>query len=227
MHTFYSNTGFSLDSIVQLPEQESIHAVKVLRLKEQTIVRLINGKGSIASAEIITAHPKKSLVKIIEINSVSQPFKKAIAIAPTKTNDRIEWFLEKATEIGITDFYPFISKNSERKKINLERWKKVVLAAVKQSQRAWLPQIHQLQNLDEVLKLDGFQTKMIAHCFSSEKNNINKVDNNSILLIGPEGDFSPDEVEKATSLDYAPVSLGENRLRTETAGVVGATLMCY
>lgn len=223
MHTFFSNT---IDEIVQLDEQESKHAVKVLRLNVGDKVVVIDGKGTIATASIIDNHFKRCTLQVIDKQVKPQLFRKAIAIAPTKSNDRIEWFLEKATEIGITDFLPMITSNSERKKINFDRWKKVVLAATKQSHRAWMPVIHDLQNFTAIIQDNGFSSKFIAHCYDEQKSKFIKSEESMILLIGPEGDFSIEEVNLALDNDFQSVSLGVNRLRTETAGVVGATLMC-
>lgn len=224
MHTFYTTNIDS--SIAQLDEQESKHAVKVLRLSVGDSVRLIDGKGGIATGSILENHHKRCSVQIKSKEFFEQKKRIAIAIAPTKSNDRIEWFLEKATEIGGTDFYPVLTKNSERKNINPERWYKVVLAATKQSQRAWMPVIHPLHSINDFIDSSEFQNKLIAHCFEEQKNVICKSEKDTVLLIGPEGDFTIEEVQLALSRGFKPVSLGENRLRTETAGVVGATLLC-
>lgn len=224
MHTFYTNT---IDSVAQMDEQESKHAVKVLRLSVGDKVRLIDGKGTVATGSILENHHKKCSVKVENKTFVEQKQRIAIAIAPTKSNDRIEWFLEKATEIGITDFYPVLTKNSERKNINPDRWFKVVMAATKQSQRAWMPHIHPLHSINDFIVSNEFQNKLIAHCFDEQKNELSKTGKDTVLLVGPEGDFTMEEVQLALSNGFQPVSLGENRLRTETAGVVGATLMCY
>jgi 16S rRNA (uracil1498-N3)-methyltransferase len=228
MHTFYIE---NIETITEFPESESKHAIKVLRLKNGSKVRLVNGKGIEAFGTVIRDHPKHCEVSIYkQREEAEKPFKIAIAIAPTKNNDRIEWFLEKAIEIGLTDFIPIICKNSERKKFNEERWNKVSVAALKQSQRLWKTEIYKPIKLEEYLsrRIEGLKT--IAYCGEFDKKELSKLVNkqeNQIILIGPEGDFTPEETELAFESGFQPVSLGINRLRTETAGVVACTLMQF
>ena len=229
MHTFYIE---NIENVTSFPESESKHAIKVLRLKIGSKVRLVNGKGIEAFGEIISDHPKHCEVSIFEQREeLKKPFKIIIAIAPMKSNDRTEWFLEKAIEIGLTDFIPIICKNSERKKFNEERWEKVSIAALKQSKRLWKTEIHSPIKLEEYLgtKIKGLKT--IAYCGEEfEKTPFSKIINqkeNKLILIGPEGDFTPAETKLAFDNGFQPVSLGKNRLRTETAGVVACTLMQF
>jgi len=228
MHTFYIE---NIETVTTFPESESKHAIKVLRLKNGSKVRLVNGKGIEAFGIIISDHPKHCEVSIInQREEAKNPFKIAIAIAPTKNNDRIEWFLEKTIEIGLTDFIPIICKNSERKKFNKERWNKVSIAALKQSQRLWKTEVHTPIKLKDFIsqKIEGLKT--IAYCGKFDKKEFSKVINkqeNQLILIGPEGDFTPIETELAFKNGFQPVSLGVNRLRTETAGVVACTLMKF
>lgn len=228
MHTFYIE---NIEKVTTFPESESKHAIKVLRLKKGSKVRLVNGKGIEAFGEIISDHPKHCEVSILELREeLYSPFKIAIAIAPTKNNDRTEWFLEKAIEIGLTDFIPIICKNSERKKFNEERWEKVAVSALKQSQRLWKTEIHSPIKLEDYLSTEIEGIKTIAYCGDFEKKEFSNVVNkkeNQLILIGPEGDFTSEETTLAFKKGFQPVSLGVNRLRTETAGVVACTLMQF
>jgi len=228
MHTFYIP---NIETITTLPEQESKHAIKVLRLKIGDEIRLVNGLGVEAFATITNEHHKHCEVKIIRKRQETKPlFKIAVAIAPTKSNDRIEWFLEKSTEIGLTDFIPIICKNSERKKFNPSRWEKVVIAALKQSQRLWMPTIHKPIKIEDFIQTQPKGIKTIAYCGEFSKQSFaTRVDasQNQLILIGPEGDFTHEETTFAFANGFVPVSLGDNRLRTETAGVVACTLMKF
>jgi 16S rRNA (uracil1498-N3)-methyltransferase len=205
--------------------EESKHISRVLRKKNGDELHLTNGKGYIFAGKIIDDNPSKCLVhlsgsKLIHKN---KPFYLHIAVAPTKNMGRFEWFLEKATEIGIDEITPIACDHSERIHINAERLEKVMIAALKQSQQFWLPKLNPLRPLKEMLK-DAFNgQKFIAYVdpenlLSLKSACIPKQD--SIVLIGPEGDFSIDEVNSAISARYLQISLGENRLRTETAAIV-------
>jgi len=228
MHTFYIE---NIEKTVVLPEIESKHAIKVLRLKVGTLIRLVNGKGLEAIAEIVFDHPKRCEVEIRKHTQQKiKPQKIAVAIAPTKSNDRIEWFLEKAIEIGLTNFIPIICKNSERKKFNEARWHKIAVSALKQSHGVWMPTIHTPIKIEDFIKKEEEGLKAIAYCGEFEKNEFSKIVNsskNQLILIGPEGDFTPEETLLAFDNGFTPVSLGKNRLRTETAGIVACTLMKF
>ena len=208
-----------------LNETESKHCVKVLRLRNEDKIFLIDGRGGFYKAEIIDDNPKKCLVKIIETKKEynKRDFYVHIAIAPTKNIDRFEWFLEKATEIGIDEITPIICQHSERKVIKPERLNKVITSAIKQSLKAYHPILNNIIKFDDFIKKDFQGNKFIAHCYN---NNLMSLKNAAtgkkdvIILIGPEGDFSIDEVKKAVDNDYTEISLGKSRLRTETAGVV-------
>ena len=209
-----------------LDEQESKHCVKVLRMKEGDILHLTDGSGNIFMAEITLANPKACSLKIIERNPdfEKRPFYLHIAIAPTKNIDRFEWFLEKATEIGIDEITPLITENSERKQVNHERLERIIISAMKQSIKAYKPKINELQTFDKFTNsYDGKTAAFIAHCYEEEKQDLKtayKKNTDALILIGPEGDFSPEEVKTAIEKKLTPVSLGQSRLRTETAGVV-------
>ncbi len=230
MHTFYLPNW---EQIKVLSEAESKHAVKVLRLKTGDKIRGIDGKGNELIATISNPHQKRCEFVIDEVISHEKPTKTiSIAIAPTKSNDRIEWFLEKAVEIGITEFTPLICTHSERKKFNEQRWEKVVISAMKQSQRVWLPTIHSPKKYSVFVKQEHkAEVKAIAYCgeefpkkaFAS----LTDTTKNQLILIGPEGDFSPEETQEAVQQGFAVATLGTNRLRTETAGIVACTLMKF
>lgn len=232
MHLFYTAELKTGQSIFQLSEEESKHAIRVLRLNNGDKVQLIDGVGGFYEAEISDAHPKRTLLKILShISEFQKPnFYLHIAIAPTKSIDRIEWFLEKATEIGIQEITPIISEHSERKDVKTERLNKVIVSAMKQSLKAYLPVLNEAISFDAFLKsieADAELNKAIAHCEEDqEKKYLNQVflaNNRYLILIGPEGDFSPIEIKKAISAGFIPVSLGESRLRTETAALYACT----
>ncbi len=230
MHTFYLPDW---EQIKVLPETESKHAVKVLRLKTGDKIRGIDGKGTELKATISTPHPKRCEFIIDEIIHHEKPTQNiSIAIAPTKSNDRIEWFLEKAVEIGITEFTPLICTHSERKKFNEQRWEKVLVSAMKQSQRLWKPKIHPPVKFATFIQEEqNAEVKAIAYCGEKfpkkEFAKITDSTKNQLILIGPEGDFSPEETQNAIQKGFTATTLGNNRLRTETAGVVACTLMKF
>lgn len=205
---------------------ESKHIVRVLRKKEGSLLHITNGKGNLFTAKVVIANDKKCLATIIDL--VEKPknwnYYLHIAIAPTKNNDRLEWFLEKATEIGIDEITPIICANSERKIIKTERLEKIIQAAMKQSLQATLPKLNEPIKFTDFIKNDKEGICCIAHCEEEKEKKLLK---NTIthsekitILIGPEGDFSKKEIELALQRKFIPVSLGESRLRTETAALV-------
>ncbi len=223
---FYTPTYDGKSTSYILPEEESQHAIKVLRMQAGEMVHLVDGKGGLFEAEIINPHQKKCEVKIThsEFEYEKRDAYLHIAIAPTKMNDRMEWFLEKATEIGINEITPIICDHSERKEIKLARMEKRLISAMKQSAKAYLPKLNQSCTLKQFLNIqrDNSQ-KFIAHCYNNEKQDLKEVyspKSNALILIGPEGDFSSNEVEMAIKNGFSPISLGNSRLRTETAGIV-------
>lgn len=202
---------------------ESKHITKVLRNKEGDVLTITNGKGWIFQAEIISSDYKQCIAKIQSATYHAEAiYKLHIAIAPTKMNDRFEWFLEKATEIGITSITPIVCDHSERKVIKPERFEKVIQSAMKQSLQYHLPELNPLVTFNEfVSNCSGL--KYIAHCEETQKLEFFKIlkpKNDITILIGPEGDFSVKEIETALHHGFIPVSLGNNRLRTETAAIV-------
>jgi 16S rRNA (uracil1498-N3)-methyltransferase len=209
-----------------LSEEESKHAVRVLRLKEKDIIYLVDGKGGFYSAEIEDDNVKRCRINILEKKEEygRRGFFLHLAVAPTKNIERFEWFLEKATELGIDEITPLECQHSERAVVKHERLNKVIISAMKQSVKAYLPKLNELARFKDFLKgcviFKG--KKFIAHCMEGEKpslKNVYSANENVIILIGPEGDFSPEELELATKAGFIGVSLGNSRLRTETAAV--------
>ena len=218
------------DDKVTLDSEESKHAVKVLRLSNGDFIQIIDGQGGFYKAEITDSNPKHCSLKIVEKRQKfgEKTFHLHIAIAPTKNIDRFEWFLEKCTEIGISEITPLLSEHSERKIIKPERLEKILISAMKQSVKAYLPKLNELTHLSDFLKQEFQGKKFIAHCNEGEKihlKNIVSPEENILILIGPEGDFSPEEVELARRQGFSEISLGDARLRTETAGVVACHIV--
>jgi 16S rRNA (uracil1498-N3)-methyltransferase len=207
-----------------LSAEESKHATKVLRKKEGDILNFTDGKGGFYKAEITLADSRKCRLEIVSSDQKEKQhnYHLHIAIAPTKNMDRYEWFLEKATEIGINEITPIICKHSERKVIKTERCNRILLSAMKQSLKFHLPKLNEAIALKDFLKQDFEGDKYIAHCedaYKIELSTEEKVEKTTIL-IGPEGDFSNSEIEMALQNQFKAVSLGASRLRTETAGIV-------
>lgn len=208
-----------------LPEDESQHAVKVLRLQAGDNITVVDGAGGYYKAVITNPHHKHCAFEITEtqLEFGKRNYKLHIAIAPTKNIERLEWFIEKVTEIGIDEITPIICRHSERKVIKEERLEKIIVSAAKQSLKAYFPKLNPLSTFDQLLQKHEAAQKFIAHCYEEDKRLLQTEIGKStdvLILIGPEGDFSMEEVQKAISAGFKPVSLGESRLRTETAGVV-------
>ncbi|QDW27776.1 16S rRNA (uracil(1498)-N(3))-methyltransferase [Pedobacter sp. KBS0701] len=223
MHIFY--TPDITQNTYTLNEEESKHCVRVLRLTTGSIVNLVDGKGGFYTAEITSDNPKKVSLTILKIET---EFHKRnhylhIAVAPTKNIDRIEWFLEKATELGIDEITPIITDRSERRVVKEDRLNKVITSAVKQSIKAYHPKLNDAIAFDAFLKEPFEGNKLIAHCIDNgEKQYISKLVapyQKYLVLIGPEGDFTPDEVNLALNKGFKALTLGDNRLRTETAAL--------
>ncbi|MFV8393288.1 16S rRNA (uracil(1498)-N(3))-methyltransferase [Flavobacterium sp. LB2P6] len=224
MQLFYNPTITESTETFSFDKEESKHIIKVLRKKDTDILFVTNGLGFLFKTKITLASDSKCTVKILSFEKApSSKFHLHLAVAPTKMNDRYEWFLEKATEIGIHEITPIICDHSERKVINMERFDKILLAAMKQSNELYLPKLNEAVTFKEFIKLEREGLKLIAHCEETNKKNLKSVlkPNESItVLIGPEGDFSEKEIASALENNFIPVSLGNTRLRTETAAIV-------
>jgi 16S rRNA (uracil1498-N3)-methyltransferase len=211
-------------TLPELPEQESGHCVRVLRKQAGDEIDITDGKGHFFRAQIRDAHPKKCLVEIVEQIAAPQRWKNhiEIAVAPTKNLDRIEWFAEKATEIGIDKITFLKTRYSERKELKTDRIQKILVSAMKQSEKAVLPVLQEMTDFKTFVKQDFAGQKFIAHCYAGEKPLLSRAvhaGENVLILIGPEGDFSEDEVALALQHGFQAISLGESRLRTETAAL--------
>ena len=207
-----------------LSAEESKHATKVLRKKEGDILNFTDGKGGFYKAKITIADTRKCRLEIVstERKPKQHNYHLHIAIAPTKNMDRYEWFLEKATEIGIDEITPIICEHSERKVIKTERCKRILLSAMKQSLKFHQPKLNEAITLKDFLKQEFEGNKYIAHCEDGEKTALSTEEKaaKTTILIGPEGDFSPSEIEMTLQNQFKAISLGTSRLRTETAGLV-------
>jgi 16S rRNA (uracil1498-N3)-methyltransferase len=208
-----------------LGEQESWHCTRVLRLAEGGTIHLTDGRGNLYECVIQLADPKKCVVNVVSAQAEYLKRKNwlHIGIAPTKSMDRFEWFLEKATEIGIDEITPVFCAHSERIRIKTERLEKILIAAMKQSLKAYLPKLNEPAEFKSLVTRDFTGQKFIATCESDEGDELQKVYKkgaNALVLIGPEGDFSPEEIALAKKQGFLPTSLGKSRLRTETAGIV-------
>lgn len=226
MHLFYQPEILPL---VQLSEEEAHHAFHVLRLRDGDQIGLLDGKGTRAAARIVAISKKGVSAEVVEEILTPAPVRNLhLAIAPVKNMDRFEWMVEKATEIGVSAITPVICRHSERKEMKAERLKKLIIAASKQSQRTWFPVLNEAKPLSDVLSQPLLGAGFIAHCMEGEKSGTDQLRSATAatVLIGPEGDFDPEEVRLAGAAGYKPLSLGESRLRTETAGLVAVTLFC-
>ncbi len=208
-----------------LSPDESLHCARVLRMKEGDEILVTDGTGKFFEAVLTSAHQKHCEVSIQ--NTIESPktwgFNLHIAFAPTKNIDREEWFAEKATEIGIDRFSPLLCYHSERRQMKHDRMEKILVSAMKQSQKAFLPQLDGLISFSQFIKQDFVGRKFIAHCYAGEKKHLKEVykaGEDALILIGPEGDFSEQEVAEAIEKGFEPITLGESRLRTETAALV-------
>ncbi len=226
MNYFYAE-GIGNAEVIKLDERESHHAVHVLRLKPGDPIYLLDGIGNSYEAELVETGKKGASAKIHkrQHHPPNKSYHLHIAIAPTKSSDRFDFFLEKATEIGIDEITPLITQNSERRKFNSDKARQTLIAAIKQSGQLWLPRIN------DAVDISNFYTdqkqfqgqRIICHCQQGEKEFLHKsyaLLNNVIVMVGPEGDFTTDEVNLALENKFIAVTMGETRLRTETAGIM-------
>lgn len=225
MQLFYTPEIHPQHRIFVLSEAESKHAVRVLRMASGDRLHLVDGRGGRYTAVVTDAHPKRTVLEIegVQTGYGSRSYHLHIAVAPTKNIERVEWFLEKATEVGIDEITPIICEHSERKEVRSERLNKVMVAAMKQSLKACLPKLNEAVKLSDFLNDDVEGQRFIAHCAEGEKRYLSQCISRSghySILIGPEGDFSETEIEAAMQRGYVPITLGDARLRTETAALM-------
>ena len=224
MQLFYNPIIDEQTTTFAFDKEESKHIIKVLRKKDGDILQVTNGLGCLFECEITLASDNKCTVQINSFEKKETPkFHLHLAVAPTKMNDRFEWFLEKATEIGIQEITPIICDRSERKVINKERFDKIILSALKQANELYLPKLNEAVTFKEFISQQNKGMQLIAHCEETDKKTLKSVlkpNEDITLLIGPEGDFSVKEIGLALENNYTPVSLGNTRLRTETAAIV-------
>ena len=224
MQLFYNSSINENTESFFFDKEESKHIIKVLRKKDNDILFVTNGLGYLFKTEITLASDSKCTVKILSaVKSETPQFHLHLAVAPTKMNERFEWFLEKATEIGIHEITPILCDRSERKVINQERFEKIILTAMKQANVLFLPKLNKFKTFKEFMQVKNEGIQLIAHCEETSKKSLKSVlkPNQTVtLLIGPEGDFSEKEIQLATAQNFTAVSLGNTRLRTETAAIV-------
>jgi 16S rRNA (uracil1498-N3)-methyltransferase len=226
---FFYNEEFA-EGISVLNEETSRHIAQVLRMKVGEQILLTDGKGKIQTAEITKDHKKATEVRIVSTERKGKSSKRiSIAISPIKNTARFEWFLEKATEIGVAEIIPILCERTEKERFRHDRMNNILISAMLQSRQAWMPVLHEPVKFSEVIKQSTYQQKFIAHCIEDEKRTLAEQKLQStdsiITLIGPEGDFTNAEIKAALDSGYTPVSLGETRLRTETAGLVSVVIL--
>nr|WP_293300102.1 16S rRNA (uracil(1498)-N(3))-methyltransferase [Allomuricauda sp.] len=227
MQLFYNPLLDNSVTQFTFPPEESKHIAKVLRKKEGDIVHITNGKGYRYEAEILVSDPKRCRATIVSKHkTIPKRYALHMVVAPTKMNDRYEWFLEKATEIGVDGITPIICDHSERKVVKQERMERVLQSAMKQSLQTVLPKLNPAISFKDFLEQEQTGLKFIAHCDDGEKMELKRKvisDMDITILIGPEGDFSKEEIDLARKKGFIPISLGNTRLRTETAAIVACT----
>lgn len=212
-----------------LSEETAKHCIQVLRMKENDQLNLTDGKGNLYTAIIVKANKKNCEVRIEKkINHKSQTTNISIAISLLKSPTRLEWFMEKATEIGVKEIFPLICEHTEKENFRYDRMSGILISAMLQSQQTFLPQLHQPKKFDVFINESFDGLKLIAHCADQKKQTLKDFTDqktNKLILIGPEGDFSSTEIESALKQNFIPVSLGNTRLRSETAGIVAVTFL--
>jgi 16S rRNA (uracil1498-N3)-methyltransferase len=215
-----------------LDEDQSKHIIQVLRMQNGEELLLTDGKGTKVHAVIVDDHRKHCVVKISSITKEAERRPKiSIALSLIKNTSRFEWFLEKATEIGVTEIIPLVCERTEKDKFRLDRMQNILVSAMLQSQQCWLPALHEPISFNELIKQGREGNKFIAHCLLEQKQQLSSFTHHSsgishsLILIGPEGDFTEKEVQLALEKNFVPIALGNTRLRTETAGIVAATLL--
>ncbi len=229
MYLFYTPHIIGDESLIGMPfsldSEESGHCIRVLRYTRGDEILLTNGQGMTYTAEITNPNPKhcEFIIRTAEKQAKHHSNYIHIAIAPTKNIERMEWFIEKCTEIGVDEITPLFCRFSERKQLRIDRLEKIILSAAKQSLTPYLPKLNEMTNCMEFIRNTQEETRFIAHCYKEDKRELkNEVvpDKSVVVMIGPEGDFSEQEIALALDNGFVPVSLGQSRLRTETAGIV-------
>ena len=227
MELFYNENLHINDESLNLSPDESRHLSKVLRKKVGEKIRVTNGHGLEWNGELITTDSRKATAKKKEaVLHQNKIIPLHIAIAPTKSNGRLEWFLEKATEIGVTEITPLVCDHSEKKSIKSERINKILIRGLKQSVQYFLPKLNPLISFEEFITSNHPQIKLLAHCQNSNRTPMHKLGNLNkeiLIMIGPEGDFSNQEIKAALHNSFIEITLGVNRLRTETAGIIACS----
>lgn len=216
-------------TLVTLSEEISKHAIQVLRMQQGQHLQLTDGKGNLYTAAIIDDHKKKCTVNVVDHRYLPPNTKKiSIAVSLVKNTSRFEWFLEKATEVGVTEIIPLLCARTEKQHFRYERMRQIVISAMMQSKQVWLPVLHQPMPFKKAVETGAFSNKLIAHCAEGTRTSIKEEQglNELQIFIGPEGDFAADEIEFAIERHCRPVVLGDTRLRTETAAVAAAVLLC-
>lgn len=231
MQLFYLPLLSDAAQQVTFDREESRHIVRVLRKQAGDLLHATNGRGTIFTLEIVLPSDSKCTAKLVsEERQPKRPYRLHLAVAPTKMNDRYEWFLEKATEIGVDEITPVICDHSERKVLKTERMEKIIQSAVKQSLQAYMPILNEPVTLKQWLKDHHNGSKLIAHCAEGEKISLKNTvvpSSNVTILIGPEGDFSHAEIALARESGFIPVTLGDTRLRTETAAIAACHSIAF
>jgi len=231
MQLFYNSELTQDKDQIQFSKEESKHIVRVLRKSIGDTLYITNGKGVLFTSEIIIADQKNCIASIISSEvKPKKTYNLHLAVAPTKMNDRYEWFLEKATEIGIDSITPIFCENSERRIIKAERYEKILLSAMKQSLNCYLPKLNEALNYKDFVAQKHSGILFIAHCEDTNRKSLKhelKSNTNITILIGPEGDFSSKEIELAIQSNFIPVTLGNTRLRTETAAIVACHSVAF
>jgi 16S rRNA (uracil1498-N3)-methyltransferase len=226
---FYAAPFEPTATTITLDEPTSKHIVQVLRMGPGDMLRLTDGKGNIVVAQVAEANRKKCPVTVTDLLQVPPPAHTVtLAVSPVKNASRFEWFLEKATEMGVQQIVPLLCERTEKQHLRLDRLQGIMVSAMLQSQQCWLPRLTEPVRLPQFVQQAQAQQKFIAHCLENEKRPLQQLATaaaDRLILIGPEGDFAPSEIEAALQHGFVPVSLGSTRLRTETAAVVAAALL--
>ncbi|MEO8116354.1 MAG: RsmE family RNA methyltransferase [Bacteroidota bacterium] len=225
---FFEENISGQNGMVMLSEESSHHIHQVLRLKAGDEITITNGKGILMQGVLTIVDRKKTIFKITTEDLVPPPENKiTICFCIIKNSSRFEWFIEKAVEIGVSEIVPVISQRTEKKNVRMDRMKQIMVAALLQSKQSWLPVFQEPVLFSQAILMDGFDHKFIAHCVETEKSHLKDFSQSGKvqMLIGPEGDFTNDEIDAALNIGFTPVSLGKNRLRSETAAIVALTLL--